>query len=115
MLGPRRFNDISKVTLEALYRFRDAEELSRLKQSLTSKDEQIAVLLGRLNILERKSGLQFPEIPEYADSLDLAKAKRLTVARDMRIKALQARLAKLQEEEDEELPELSFKTTSNGS
>lgn len=115
MLGPRRFNDISKVTLEALYRFRDAEELSRLKQILNSKDEQIAALLGRLNKLEGKLGLQSPEIPEYADTLDLAKAKRLVVARDMRIQTLQARLVKLQEEEDEELPDLSFKSTSNGS
>lgn len=109
MLGPRRFNDISKVTLEALYRFRDAEELSNLKTALTLKDEEIATLLNTLNRLEGKPTASLsPEKVNY-DDLDLNKAKRLIVARDMRIKNLKGRIEKLQKEEEEELPDLPTK------
>ena len=111
MLGPRRFNDISKVTLEALYRFRDAEELQTLQRTLISKDDEIATLLGKLNRLEGKLPTTSPDKPEY-DGVDLAKAKRLMVARDMRLKNLKSRIEKIQAEEDEVLPELSTKTTS---
>lgn len=111
MLGPRRFNDISKVTLEALYRFRDAEELHTLRKTLTSKDDEITTLLSTLNRLEGKLSTTSPEKPEY-DGVDLAKAKRLLVARDMRLENLKARIQKIQAEEDEELPELPTETTS---
>ena len=105
MLGPRRFNDISKVTLEALYRFRDAEELAKVKASLCSRDGDIATLLAKLNRLEGKLPTGSPEIPDY-DELDLMRASRLLVARDMRIKNLQSRIDKLQRDEEEELPDM---------
>lgn len=105
MLGPRRFNDISKVTLEALYRFRDAEELINLRKTLDSKDEEISNLLYKLNRLEGKLPTGSPEKPDY-EGLDLAKAKRLTVARDMRLKNINAKIEKIEKEEAEELPEL---------
>lgn len=108
MLGPRRFNDISKVTLEALYRFRDAEEIQELEKQLLSKDDEIASLLSRLNRLEGKLTTTSPEKPDY-EGLDLAKAKRLMVARDMRLKNLKARIGKLQAEDEEELPDLPGK------
>lgn len=110
MLGPRRFNDISKVTLEALYRFRDAEEVQELERQLASKDDEIASLLSRLNRLEGKLTTTSPEKPDY-EGLDLAKAKRLMVARDMRLKNLNARIEKLQAEEEEELPDLPGRST----
>ncbi|KAK9893330.1 hypothetical protein P389DRAFT_182104 [Cystobasidium minutum MCA 4210] len=106
MLGPRRFNDISKVTLEALYRFRDAEELAKVKASLSSRDGDIATLLTKLNRLEGKLVRgSSPETFDY-DGLELGKAKRLLVARDMRVKNLESRIAKLEQQEKEELPDL---------
>lgn len=107
MLGPRRFNDISKVTLEALYRLRDAEELQRLKKELEDKDEEIIDLLSKLNRLEGKATLSSPDKPSYDDmQLDLAKAKRLVAARELRLKNLAGRLDKLQKEEEEDLPDI---------
>lgn len=105
MLGPRRFNDISKVTLEALYRFRDAEELQDLQKTLISKDDEVATLLATLNRLEGKLSTTSPDKPDY-EGLDLPKAKRLLVARDMRLKNLNSRIQKIQAEEEEELPDL---------
>jgi len=111
MLGPRRFNDISKVTLEALYRFRDAEELQSSRKTLISKDDEVATLLSQLNRLEGKLSTTSPEKPDY-EVLDLPKAKRLLVARDMRIKNLKSRIRKIQAEEAEELPDLPISKTS---
>jgi hypothetical protein len=107
MLGPRRFNDISKVTLEALYRLRDAEELETLRNTLINKDEEITTLLLELVKLEGKLPISSPEKPIYGDELDLQKAKRLLAARDMRIKNLKMRIDKLKKEDEEELPDLS--------
>ncbi|CAD6567955.1 MAG: hypothetical protein CYPHOPRED_002175 [Cyphobasidiales sp. Tagirdzhanova-0007] len=103
-LGPRRFDDIRKVALEALYALRDEEKLLELQNILEAKDKEIYDMLKSVS---RKAGTAVPSArrSEQYDNLDLAKARRLLAARDLRIGNLKLRLDTLDKEAKEDLPD----------
>lgn len=113
-LGPRRFDDIRKVALEALYALRDQEEIFKSVQDLKIKDQEIR---GLLKELSSKAGTAMPSAtgPENYDALDLAKTRRLQIARDLRIGNLQLKLEKVRDETEEnhlpDLPEMTSVST----
>lgn len=100
MLGPRRFDDIAKVTTDALHSLRDAEEVSELRRELESLDGRIDELLRNISRREGKpppssggSGTASPA--QSYDKLDVGKGRRLRLARTLRIDNLTKRLTSL--------------------
>lgn len=115
MLGPRRFDDIKKVALEALYNLRDNEALQEALKGLLHRDDEIRTLLDKIG---RLSGTLSPASrAESYDDADLAKCKRLLLARESRIRVLKRKLDELEAEKaDDELPSLPIgkKTSPTG-
>lgn len=110
MLGPRRFDDIKQVALEALHDLRDQEALAEAIQTLRAKDNDIWEHLKRLNRLEGKMPPSPPD--EDYGKLDLKKARRLDTARTARIANIQSRIMKLEKDDKDDLPDLPISKTA---
>lgn len=112
MLGPRRFDDIKQVALEALYSLRDEELLAEVKVELEKLDSEVHNLLRQI---ARAQGFAAPALTVHDyEGMELAKGEKLKAARNARLRTLNAKLKMLQQEEQDELPDLPGQTKKGG-